>query len=241
MGETEEEVKQILNSVEHVCRKYKLEINIDKTKVMKIGRAGVGVQINLGNEVLEEVTSFKYLGYYFSQDMNNYKPIQERIKLGYASMKTLRNIWKSNKITTQLKLRLFDTIVIPTVLYGAECWVLNVKEQRKLLAFEMYGLRRIFKIQWQDRVTNEEVKERAGLKKTILERVHDAQLRWLGHVERMQERRLPKKTFYGRIAGARPKGRPKTTWLRALKKQNSGIEWQEAERNGEGTDMLEGT
>ena len=91
----------------------------------------------------------------------------------------------------------------------------------------MYGLRRIFKIQWQDRVTNEEVRERAGLKKTILERVHDGQLRWFGHVGRMQERMLPKKAFYGRIAGARPKGRPKTTWVRVLKKQNSGIEWQE--------------
>ena len=66
--------------------------------------------------------------------------------------------------------------MIPTVLYGAECWILNVRERRKLLAFEMYGLRRILKIRWQDRVTNEEVRRRAGLERTIVDRVQDAQL-----------------------------------------------------------------
>ena len=227
IGETEEEVRQMLNAVEEMCRKYKLEINADKTKIMKIGREREVLHVSLAGEPLEEVTSFKYLGHYFTQDMNHYKPLQERIKLGHVAMKNLRNIWKDNKISTKLKLRLFNTIVIPTVLYGAECWVLNVKEQRKLLAFEMYGLRRIMKIRWQDRVTNEEVRQRAGFVETILDRVQDAQLRWLGHVERMQDWRLPKRMFHGRVHGNRPRGRPRTTWVRSMKKQTSGTQWGE--------------
>ena len=227
VGETEEEVKQMLDAMEEVCRKYKLEINVDKTKVMKIGRSEGEMQINLGNELLEEVTAFKYLGFHFTNNMDNYKPIQERIKLGHAAMKRLKNIWKASRITTQLKLKLFNTIVIPTVLYGAECWILNLKEQRKLLAFEMYGLRRILKIRWQDRVTNEEVRRRAELERTILERVQDAHLRWLGHVERMEEQRLPKKVFYGKINGTRPRGRPKTTWMKTMKTRNANTHWGE--------------
>ena len=227
VGETEEEVREMLDALVEMCRKYKLEINVDKTKVMKIGKTEGEMEVNLGNEQLEEVTAFKYLGFNFTNNMDNYRPIQERIKLGHAAMRRLRNIWNASRVTTQLKLKLFNTIVIPTVLYGAECWILNLREKRKLLAFEMYGLRRILKIRWQDRITNEEVRRRAGGGKSILERVQDAQLRWLGHVERMEEQRLPKKVFYGRIAGTRPRGRPKTTWVKAMKTRNSNVHWGE--------------
>ena len=60
---------------------------------------------------------------------------------------------------------------------------------------------------------------------TIVDRARDTQLRWFGHVERMSNERWPRKVMYKRMHGKRPPGRPRTTWLKALKDNN--MRWQD--------------
>ncbi len=54
-------------------------------------------------------------------------------------------------MSMRVKLRLSSTVVIPSDLYGIECWVLRKAKERKLLAFEMKCSRRIGGITWEDR------------------------------------------------------------------------------------------
>ena len=69
-------------------------------------------------------------------------------------------------------------------------------------------LRRILGITWQDRVTNTAVLEKTGSLSMHL-MLCQRRLRWLGHVHRMDDGRIPKDVMYGELAsGRRPTGRP---------------------------------
>ncbi|KAK3874541.1 hypothetical protein Pcinc_020559 [Petrolisthes cinctipes] len=91
----------------------------------------------------------------------------------------------------------------------------------------MYCLRRICKIRWFHWQTNEHVRELTGVHITILDKVRDGQLRWYGHIERMERDRLPRRLMYGKLEGRRPRGCPKTTWLRALEKETPDMTWRQ--------------
>ena len=82
------------------------------------------------------------------------------------------------------------------------------KQERKLNSCHMRSLRRILGIIWSDRVPNTQVIKRAGLP-TMYTLLRQRRLRWLGHVRRMEDGRIPKDILYGELAsGKRSVGRP---------------------------------
>ena len=222
VAETREELQRMVELVEEQCSRYELVINRDKTKCMKIGREREALNIQLAGGEVEQVNEFKYLGVYFTEDGKMERTVQDRISMGQKAFGRLGRVWKDRNISRKLKIRLLRAIVIPTVLYGAECWVLKKREEKKLAAFEMKCLRRICGVRWEDRITNERVREMAGVEDTILIRVEDIQRRWFGHVQRMDLNRWPKKVLNGQVAGNRPRGRPRDSWLKKFKKLNDG-------------------
>ena len=72
----------------------------------------------------------------------------------------------------------------------------------------MRSLRRILNITWQDKVPNNTVLERAGCT-SMFTLLKQRRMRWLGHVVRMDDGRIPKDLLYGELVqGKRPTGRP---------------------------------
>ncbi|XP_065578587.1 uncharacterized protein LOC136038997 [Artemia franciscana] len=91
-----------------------------------------------------------------------------------------------------------------------------IENERNLLAFVMRCLRRIARITYTEHVTNEEVRRRLKSPDTILNKIKRQQLRWLGHVKRMDHDRLPKISLEGTLDGSRPRGRPHKRWIENL-------------------------
>ena len=102
---------------------------------------------------------------------------------------------------------------MPIAIFGCETWTLKIENERNLLAFEMRCLRRIARITYTEHVTNEEVRRRLKSPDTILNKIKRQQLRWLGHVKRIDHDRLPKISLEGTIDGSRPRGRPSKRWI----------------------------
>lgn len=115
---------------------------------------------------------------------------------------------KDCSMSLEIKLRELKAFVIPTVLHESECWILE-KEKDRLRTFEMYCLRIILNIRWEQRITNVRVRELTEWRQGIVERVLDNQKKWFGHAERMEAGRWPRKMMYSRMHGNRPTGRPK--------------------------------
>ena len=72
----------------------------------------------------------------------------------------------------------------------------------------MRCLRRILNIRWQDKISNITILERAGIP-TLYTILKERRMRWVGHVVRMEDSRIPKSLLYGELTlGKRPTGRP---------------------------------
>ena len=81
----------------------------------------------------------------------------------------------------------------------------------------MASLRRILGIKWQDKVTNIHVLEESGML-SIHSHLMKRRLRWIGHVSRMQDGRIPKDVMFGQLKeGKRRRGRPKLRYKDTLK------------------------
>ena len=118
-------------------------------------------------------------------------------------------VWENKKLTKQTKTAVYRACVLSILLYGSESWTNYAGQEKRLHMFHMRSLRRILSIHWTDRVTNNIVLERAGVP-TICTLLRLRRLRWLGHVRRMSDGRIPKDLLYGELdQGLRPVGRPK--------------------------------
>ena len=93
-------------------------------------------------------------------------------------------------------------IVLPTLLFGSETWVTYSRHLKSLEMFHMRSLRRILGVTWQHKRTNNSILDEA--KTTSIEAmIIKNQLRWAGHVTRMDDCRLPKRIFYSELEEGR--------------------------------------
>ena len=90
----------------------------------------------------------------------------------------------TGKMNLELKKKIIRCLVWSVALYTAEMWTLTQTDRRRLEAFEMWIWRRMKKISWLDKVTNEEVLRRVNEDRQILNSVWQRKRRWIGHVLR---------------------------------------------------------
>jgi len=101
------------------------------------------------------------------------------------------------------------------VSYGAEEWTLTKKEEQALLIFEWKIFRRIYSPkyengEWESR-TNRELEE-ISKGENIVKWIKGQRISWLGHLERMEEDRMPKKIFTHELNETKGRGKPRKRW-----------------------------
>ena len=97
--------------------------------------------------------------------------------------------------------------------------------QNMIKVFERWCYRRMLRISWTEHVTNEEVFNRANTNPTLLDGLLKRRLAFHGHLVRKDGITLD--LMIGRQHGTRPRGRPRTTWLKDLATQ-ANISYKEA-------------
>uniref|UniRef100_A0A8D8RKM6 Uncharacterized protein n=1 Tax=Cacopsylla melanoneura TaxID=428564 RepID=A0A8D8RKM6_9HEMI len=107
--------------------------------------------------------------------------------------------------------------IFSVLFYGAESWTLKEDLCKKLEAFEMWLYRRILKIPWTARVTNEEVLRRMNKDREVMITIKVRKLQYFGHIMRNESRyTLLQAILQGKIFGKRGPGR-RTPWLKNLR------------------------
>ena len=120
----------------------------------------------------------------------------------------LQQMSHNNLLTEKTKMLGYCSCLLSTLLYGSEPWTTYARQEKRLNSFHLRCLTRLLHIQWQDRVPNTEVLERAGLASMPTMLSH-RRLRWLGHVHRMEPNRLPREILSGELReGVRRTSRP---------------------------------
>lgn len=227
--ESEEALRVVMARLEAVTRKYGLIISVKKTKKLAMNTPETDLaELYLGNEKIEQVEEFVYLGSLMTKEGSSEKEIIRRISLGNYRFRQLRSLWKRREISMKTKLRIYEATVMSVVLYGAESFTCSDEDYAKLNVFHTNKLRAIVSKR-RDQISNAKLFKLTGMF-PLENYVRKYRLRWAGHVSRMDNSRLPKKTLFGALVeGRRGRGRPKKNWMGCLLEDleyiNTGLDY----------------
>ena len=210
MTKSEQELQNLLNVVNTISVEHGLKINISKTKVMVISKHHKDIHIECERKTLQQVQQFKYLGAIITENCDCSTEIRARLGQGRSIIQKLSRIWKSRSLSHQSKLRILRTLVWPVATYAAETWTLTKGDVKRIAAFEMYGYRRILRVSWTERRTNEYVLRQLNIRPELINSIKKRKLAYFGHITRAQN--LMTEVSQGLVEGQRSRGRQKIRW-----------------------------
>ena len=128
-------------------------------------------------------------------------------------------LWKSRKISFNVKFKLYNTLVLSILLYGCESWTLVAESE--LQAFERKCFRRLLGISYKEHKTNDNVYQQirslTGQYEPLLTTVKRRKFYWFGHLVRSNKLLLSMTILQGYTDGSRARGRQRKLWVDNLK------------------------
>uniref|UniRef100_H3B4N3 Reverse transcriptase domain-containing protein n=1 Tax=Latimeria chalumnae TaxID=7897 RepID=H3B4N3_LATCH len=224
LSQKRELMQEKTDTLSESAQQIGLKVNIKKTKVMKLNVEREG-PITCSGEDLEELQQFNYLGSILAADGDIEIEIQRRIGLVTNAFNTLLNIWKSKKIKTKTKLKLYKSNIRLVLLHAAGSWRTNKKLESRLHGFKSRCLRRILNIKYL-MLKSETSPTQIDDVKTEIQRRRWC---WIGHLLRMSNKRHLKHALTWTPQGKRNRGRPKGTWRNTVETERQRFDktWSE--------------
>ena len=106
---------------------------------------------------METVSDFILGGSRITEDGDCSHEIKRRLLLGKKVMTNLSSILKSRGITLSKKVHIVRAVVFPVVMYECESWTVKKAERRRIDAFELWCWRRLFRVPWTARRSNQSI------------------------------------------------------------------------------------
>ena len=137
--------------------KVGLKLNIQKTKIM------ASSPITSWEIDGETVSDFIFGGSKITADGDCSHEMKRCLLLGRKVMTNLNSILKSTAITFPTKVHLVKAMVFPVVTYGYESWTVKKAEHRRIDAFELWCWRRLLRVPWTARRSNQSILKETSL------------------------------------------------------------------------------
>ena len=195
-----------------------LSLNLSKTKIMHIGTCTAGANdtaptpLVVDGERIAEVSSFKYLGSWKTTNSDCSLDIRSRIAMAKERMLEVIDIWKDHNISRQLKIRIMHALVWSVLLYGAESWTLRKTDERRIQAAEMWCYRRLLRVSWMEKRTNDSILVELRVQRQLLARIKIRKLTYFGHTCRPSGCELVRDVMSCVVDGKKKRGRPKISF-----------------------------
>ena len=166
----------------------------------------------IDGETVETVADFIFLGSKITADGDCSHEIKRRLLFGRKVMTNLGSIFKSRDITLSTKVRLVKAMVFPVVMYGWESWTVTKAEHRRIDAFELWCWRRLLRIPWTARRSNQSILKEISPEYSLEGLMLKLKLQYFGHLMQRTDS-LEKTLMLGKIEGRRRRGRQRMRWL----------------------------
>ena len=138
--------------VKEESEKVGLKLNIQKTKIMASGPI---TSWEIDGETVETVSDFIFWGSKITADGEYSNEIKRHLLLGRKVMTNLDSIFKSRDISLPRKVHLVKAVFSPVVMYGCESWTVRKAECQRIDAFELWCWRRLLRVPWTARRSNQ--------------------------------------------------------------------------------------
>ena len=230
LSHTLQQIQEKTNLISTHSASLGLTIHKGKTKILKVNNNNT-TPVTLAGEALEEVESFTYLGSVVDKLGGTDADVKVRIGKARAAFHQLRNVWKSSELPRNTKIRIFNSMVKPVLLYGAETWRTTVTIMKKIQTFINSCLRRILRIHWPNTISNLDLWQQTG-QRPVQEEILQRRWRWVGHTLRKPASNITRQALFWNPQGKRKSGRPRNTWRRDLDAdvKRSGHTWGQLEK-----------
>ena len=139
--------------VKEQSEKVGLKPKVQKTKITA---SSPNTSWQIDTEKMETMTDFIFLGSKTTVDSDFSHEIKRCFLLG-KKKKTLDSILKSRDITLPRKVHRVKAVVFPVVMYGCESWTINKAEPQRIDAFELWCWRRLLRVPWTARSSNQSI------------------------------------------------------------------------------------
>ena len=186
-----------------------LKLNIQKMKIMASGPI---TSWQIDGETMETVRNFNFLGSKITADGDCSHEIKRCLHLRKKAITNLDSILKSRDIILLTKVRIVKVMVFPVVMYGCENWIIKKAEHRRIDAFELWCWRRILRVPWTERRSNQLILKDISPEYSLEALMLKLKLQYFGHLMRRTDS-LEKTLMLGKIEGRRRRGRQRIRWL----------------------------
>ena len=187
---------------------------------------GDTTDVQVDNGFYTFTKKFKYLGSIITYDLSADADVKNRIRCAGGAFANLKSILTSKRTELKKRSAIYVSIVVTILLFGSETWGCREDLIRKLEVFHNSCVRQMCHVsrhmQWQEklkgnRITTIMLNKRVGLP-PIKSLLACRQLRWAGHVARMEKTRGPRMLLTAFVQHNRPLGRPVQTFGHSLGK-----------------------
>eukprot|EP00795_Rhopilema_esculentum_P007734 gene7734-biopygen8973 len=161
--------------------------------------------IIVDGEQLEEVDEYKYLGRLLTPGNEMAKEIDERVTSAWKRFGQYSTFLRDQRMPMCLKRKVMNTVILPSMTYGAETWSLTNRHREKLAVTQRSMERSMLGVTRRDKIRNEDLRSRTGVK-DVIEKVIEAK---------------------GKKRG---KGKPKRRWRDEIE-QKAGSTWTQSAQN----------
>ena len=152
------------------------------------------------------------LGSKITEDGDCSHEIKRCLLLGKKAVTNLDSILKSRDITLPTKVHLVKAMVFPVVMYGWESWTIKKAEHRRIDAFELWCWRRLLRVPWTARRSNESILREINPEYWLEGLMLKSKLQHFGHLMQRADS-FEKTLMVGKIEGGRRRGWQRMRWL----------------------------
>ena len=195
------ELKSLLIKVKRESENISLKLQ--KAKIMA---SDLITSWQIDGETVETVRDFIFGGSKITADGDCGHEIKKCLFLGRKVMTNLDSILKSRDITLSTKVHLVKAMVLPVVMYGCESWTIKKAEHRRIDAFELRCWRRLLRVPWTQRRSNQSILKEISREYSLEELILKLKLKYFGHLT-LRTDFLGKTLKLGMTEGRRRRGR----------------------------------
>jgi len=189
--------------------------------------------IMVDGNTLEQVAQYKYLGSWVTEDGRCDLDVKSRIGMAKDVFWKHKQLLKGN-INLKVKKRILQCYVFPVVKYSCKSWTLNKDLSRRINAFEQWCYRRLLKIKWTDKISNEEVLRRMNVEDlSLYNNIKKQKLSFAGHLLRGSAGETALQILEGRMNSNIAQGRPRRMWIDDVKSWMNLDSYEEVKRTAQ--------
>jgi hypothetical protein len=231
IGRTLPQIKQMIADVSTECARVGLELYPEKTTIQH-NNIGYGSQVRSAKvggmtiDVLDTSASTMYLGRLLS--LTDPHEVDHRVRKAWAKFGVFWEELTDQAVNLHLRLKLFHSILTPTILYGCSSWVMTAAREEKLKVAQLKMMRTILGrarkrnestseletwVEWVQRVTTEARRVMADHNIPHWVDEQAARMRhWNAQVKTMESERWAKHILGWQPEGYRSRGHPRARW-----------------------------